>query len=717
MTSNRRQRGFQPQGPTLSNTGASDHSNQEFLIDKQPKPENENTENTVALNTDILTNNDTQMEQPISESVTTVDQEATSGATVGKLSQESTIIMNPPQLENHNLNSQSNASVNSPRSNSTGGNSQLLSPRDIHDSSWTNRSNGKQSGVRASLSQKLVFMDEQSSIVPNGNWDSSDVYTLPKSAKSSTYRIQLKNLPKYKFEGPPSCPPKANDTPAATTINTKAKECSPSHQSVPEKKPVSAPSTSLQRSDRLQSPGPTTKDIEEISYVPPHLRVPTPKFAIPKTLVAVPKIYNIKPQPIVTKKGTKANSQNDLSKDHVADDNANLTQAVDEKGKEKAEHTNGNVHANNPPDGPADPSVTVILPTKESSVAPPVAPHPLAGPDGKLTLPPYEWIGRQPFNSRTHQHVQAMDDWMTQQVSEVVNNPITLNTNDPSFETGEAPAAGEFEFGRPIDSKEHETILPDDDFTHAKHHETAADAAKKLRFKVRQEHLETKAERKAYRLAMKMAEANYVPPPNPHVPLANIYLRPAEARDLRRITEIYNHYVTSSVVVAERDPMDERQWRARWNDAKDQRHAFIVAVQLSHKGGGYNRRNSDEVLAGFAYADDYGNNVNAYRYTAELQFYVANWISRSGVGKSLVDRMLAALDPCYYFRNGAPFEGGENYIWYEQGGVRLIKKIIISIPYAVKDDSALKWQKEWLAQFKFEQVATMPGVGYKFGKE
>lgn len=703
QSTGRRQRGFQPQGPTSSNAGASDHSNQEFSVEKQRKTENSINGNTADTNTNTLGDNSSLVKQATHKSTIPEDQEVTSAK---KPTEESPIIMDSSQSENLKYKPQSYVSVNSLNFKSPEGNSNIFPIRDIANSDGSTRLDGRQKGVRASFSQKLKFMDDQSSIVPNGNWDSSDNVVQPRGENVLTYRIDLRKIPKYKFQGPPSSAVRIQNTPAEIATNAKANANSPPNQSAPEKKTVPAPSTSAQKSDGVLSPKSMAKGIAEDSYVPPHLRVPTPKVAIPKTLVAVPKIFKLKSPP-------KSERADNRTKVDVAENDSNVPQISNDKGKEKAKDANGNIRGNGPLSGPTEPIPTVILPNNELSAKP----HPLAGQDGRLSLLHDEWIGRRSFNSRALQHVQAMDVWMAEQVSEAVNNPISLNINDPGFETGEAPTTGEIELAEPIDSKLHETHLPDDDFTHAKHNETAADAAKKLRFKVRQDRFETKAERKAYREAIKLAEASYVLPPNPHVPLANIYLRPAETRDLRKITEIYNHYVASSVVVAEREPMDERQWLARWNDAKDQRHAFVVAVQMSHKGGGYSRRNSDEVLTGFAYADDYGNNVNAYRYTAELQFYVANWIPRSGVGKSLVDRMLAALDPCYYFRNGARFEGGENYIWYEQGGVRLIKKVIISIPYAVKDDSALKWQKEWLAQFGFEQVATMPGVGYKFGKE
>lgn len=342
--------------------------------------------------------------------------------------------------------------------------------------------------------------------------------------------------------------------------------------------------------------------------------------------------------------------------------------------------------------------------------------HPLAGWDGGWGPAPVEWGGRPSFDHRDTRHVKSMHEWLHERAREALHNPSMLNTTDPGFETGEALAAGDVVLGSPIDKKDHETVLPDDDFTKVKYVETAADAVKKHRSKIKVEKEETKLERRLFRQSMREAQASYVLLPNPHTPQANIYIRPAEGRDMKQISEIYNHYIEHSVVVAERSQLTEQQWRARWVDATESNYAFLVAVQLSAKGGGYSRRTSHETICGFAYADDFGDIGNAWRFTCELQCYVGNWTLRMGIGKSLIDRLLGALDPNYVVRAGARFEGGANFIRYEGGGVRVIRKVVISLPYSAKDEATLKWQKEWLEGFQFEHVATLPGIGRKFDK-
>lgn len=49
-------------------------------------------------------------------------------------------------------------------------------------------------------------------------------------------------------------------------------------------------------------------------------------------------------------------------------------------------------------------------------------------------------------------------------------------------------------------------------------------------------------------------------PPNPHAPAANIYLRPAEFKDMGQVTRIDNYYVRETNFVLHLDPVDELHW-------------------------------------------------------------------------------------------------------------------------------------------------------------
>lgn len=359
--------------------------------------------------------------------------------------------------------------------------------------------------------------------------------------------------------------------------------------------------------------------------------------------------------------------------------------------------------------------------------------HPLVAWDGKWGPAPVEWSIRPAFDQNDKDHLKFMDTWITQNRAQASSNPTTIDTKDPGYRTGTGLAGGESSLGKPIDTKEHDTILPNDDFTKAKRHETSAYASEMLKGRFREPgsksrqvykpEFPNKTAKRAYQEKLEKfdadiieAQASYDRATNPHVPKANIYIRPVEDGDLRQVAEIYNHYVDHTVVVPEMKTLSERQWLGRWTDCTQSSYAFLVAVQLGSKVGVNNRRPSRETICGFAYADDYGERENAWRYTCELQVYVGSWTLRKGVGKALVDRMMVALDPVYPIRGGVRFHGGVDPLRYEAGGVRVVHKVVISLPYAAKDENTLKWQKEWLSQWKFEQAGNLRGIGRKFDK-
>lgn len=585
---------------------------------------------------------------------------------------------------------------------------------------------------------------------PYGNWDSSDSFAQPDNSNRSSYRITLAKLPKHKVLKEAiqhvtqihPLPSQARTPEASIVSCNPVARITPPHLRIPEITPSVAPAGPSEKANIFEKPKVVPRQ-ENGLWLPPHLRVPVavpvPRPSVTQTLLKAKvdptgkageagsrpladingsnNVTSIQQAPKSNQSAMKETGSGPLpEKVEPATPEPEIT-PTPSKGKERAtaedESTPTPLIINSNISVGSKVSIVNAKPIKKQSLE---FEHPLAGWDGEWSPAPVEWGGRPSFNNSDAHHIRSIDAWLEERAGEALNNPVALNTKDPGFETGQALATGAAVLLKPIDSKDHETILPDDDFTKAKFHETAADAAKKHRTKVKVDRKETKAERRAYREGMRARITDFVPPPNPHEPEANIYVRPAEARDLSQVAEIYNHYIEHSVVAAEREKLNDHQWRGRWIDATESNYAFLVAVQLSARGGGYNRRTSHETICGFAYADDFGDNTNAYRYTCELQVYVGNWTLRMGIGKSLVDRMIAALDPHYTARCGVKFNGGAEPIRYEQGGVRVIRNIVINILYPAKDESTLKWQKEWLAQWHFEHAGTLPGVGRKFDK-
>ncbi len=341
---------------------------------------------------------------------------------------------------------------------------------------------------------------------------------------------------------------------------------------------------------------------------------------------------------------------------------------------------------------------------------------PIAGWNGQVPLSAPKWNNEAVYDNNDQRQRKHMQEWLAQNVDQAVGNPIQVDVAKAGFVTGHALADGQEEMSGAVDPELHKTYPTNDPFTVSRAYQTSADAAQKYQKKLHDTVVETKKDRRMWRRAAKEAEANYVPAPNPHKPTANIYIRPVEGCDMAQITDIYNYYVQNSVVASERRALNSTQWRARWQAATDDHYAFLVAVQMNGKGAGQNRRHGAEVVVGFAYAEDLGDGDNLYRYTCEIQFWVQHAFPRQGVGKTLVDRMLFSLDPEYCVRSGTPFVGGENENQYKWGGRRIIKQILIQIPYPADDDYNFKWQTKWLIGFDFWHVSTLPGIGYKFGK-
>lgn len=341
---------------------------------------------------------------------------------------------------------------------------------------------------------------------------------------------------------------------------------------------------------------------------------------------------------------------------------------------------------------------------------------PIAGWNGHMPLGPPKWNNEAVYDNNDQRQRKHMQEWLARNVDQAVGNPIQVDVAKAGFVTGHALADGQEELSGPVDPELHKTYPTEDPFTVSRAYQTSEDAAQKYQKKLHDTVVETKKDRRLWRRAAKDAEANFVPAPNPHKPAANIYVRPVEGCDMAQITDIYNYYIQHSVVASERRALNIAQWRARWQAATDDHYAFLVAVQMHGKGAGQNRRHGHEVVVGFAYAEDHGDGDNLYRYTCEIQFWVHHAFPRQGVGKTLVDRMLFSLDPEYYLRAGTPFVGGENENHYMWGGRRIIKQILIQIPYPAEDDYNFKWLTKWLIGFDFWHVSTLSGIGYKFGK-
>lgn len=105
-------------------------------------------------------------------------------------------------------------------------------------------------------------------------------------------------------------------------------------------------------------------------------------------------------------------------------------------------------------------------------------------------------------------------------------------------------------------------------------------------------------------------------------------IRPFEAGDEVAICEIYNHYITDTVVTFEEEPLLPSQMRER-----------IAGYLLSHP---WFVCVSDGTVVGYSYASKFHPRA-AYRNTVELTVYVRSGFERRGIGRALYEPLIQYL--------------------------------------------------------------------------
>jgi L-amino acid N-acyltransferase YncA len=147
-------------------------------------------------------------------------------------------------------------------------------------------------------------------------------------------------------------------------------------------------------------------------------------------------------------------------------------------------------------------------------------------------------------------------------------------------------------------------------------------------------------------------------------------LRAATENDLPVINEICNHYVATSPAIYQLEPFTADE-RAAWFAEHDARHPILVAVEA-------------EVVIGWASLSRY-HARGGYRFTVEDSVYVRHDRHGRGVGRALLDALLARAA-----------EHGHHSV--------------LAIIDAAQDASVALH-----ARAGFEPVAHLREVGFKFG--
>jgi L-amino acid N-acyltransferase YncA len=110
-------------------------------------------------------------------------------------------------------------------------------------------------------------------------------------------------------------------------------------------------------------------------------------------------------------------------------------------------------------------------------------------------------------------------------------------------------------------------------------------------------------------------------------PATDAVIRAATFADVAAIAAIYDHAVRHGTATFEIEPPDEAEMARRFGELAAGGFPYLVAE-------------ASGAVRGYAYAGLYRTRV-AYRYTLEDSVYVAPGFHRRGIGRALLDRLLA----------------------------------------------------------------------------
>ena len=151
-------------------------------------------------------------------------------------------------------------------------------------------------------------------------------------------------------------------------------------------------------------------------------------------------------------------------------------------------------------------------------------------------------------------------------------------------------------------------------------------------------------------------------------------IRPATPKDLPDVREIYNYYVTNSMVTFDEDTMTLREWRSKYAYLTRLKLPFLVAASPSGQ------------VLGYALCAPW-KQKRAYRYTAESSIYLRPAATGKGLGRALLAALLEAS---------------------KQAGLKQVLAIIA--------DKGAEASLALHESFGFKEIGRMGRVGFKFDR-
>ena len=161
--------------------------------------------------------------------------------------------------------------------------------------------------------------------------------------------------------------------------------------------------------------------------------------------------------------------------------------------------------------------------------------------------------------------------------------------------------------------------------------------------------------------------------PEPEQPFS-FSIRPVEDADVPDIREIYNYYVTNSVVTFDEDIWSVAQWREKREQLQKLGLPFLVAQSPAGQ------------VLGYALVQPMSSK-SAYRFSVENSIYLGQAATGKGLGRALLEALIEAC---------------------EEAGIRQIVAVI--------SDKGAEGSIALHERLGFVEVGRMGRVGYKFGR-
>jgi len=106
-------------------------------------------------------------------------------------------------------------------------------------------------------------------------------------------------------------------------------------------------------------------------------------------------------------------------------------------------------------------------------------------------------------------------------------------------------------------------------------------------------------------------------------------IRPAIPTDAEALVNIYNHYITDTVITFEETPLSAADFSARIQKVLDGGYPYFVAEE-------------DGRVLGYSYASQFRARVS-YRYTVESTVYLDHTLTGKGTGTQLYTTLIEEL--------------------------------------------------------------------------